>query len=152
MKSEKGITLISVTIYVIVMTLLVAIISIITNYFYQNINLNSTQEDINNQYTKFISYFSEEVNKENNEIRETKTEYSDSGNKISYIIFSSGNQYTFIQENKSIYIGKVKIASYVKNCDFIQLSDTSVEINITFENGEQEINRTNTFNLKNSNF
>ena len=92
------------------------------------------------------------MNKENNEIRETKTEYSDSGNKISYIIFASGNQYTFIQENKSIYIGKVKIASYVKDCDFIQLSDTSVEINITFENGEQEINRTNTFNLKNSNF
>lgn len=152
MKSEKGITLISVTIYVIVMTLLVAIISIITNYFYKNINLNSTQEDINNQYTKFISYFSEEVNKENNKILEINTEYSDSGNKISYIIFASGNQYTFIQENKSIYIGKVKIASYVKDCDFIQLSDTSVEINITFENGEQEINRTNTFNLKNSNF
>ena len=32
MKSEKGVTLISVTIYVIVMTLLVAIISVITNY------------------------------------------------------------------------------------------------------------------------
>ena len=63
MKSEKGVTLISVTIYVIVMTLLVAIISVITNYFYKNVELNSKQEEINNQYTKFISYFTEEVNK-----------------------------------------------------------------------------------------
>ena len=55
MKSEKGVTLISVTIYVIVMTLLVAIISVITNYFYKNVELNSKQEEINNQYTKFIS-------------------------------------------------------------------------------------------------
>ena len=111
MKSEKGVTLISVTIYVIVMTLLVAIISVITNYFYKNVELNSKQEEINNQYTKFISYFTEEVNKENNKILEINTEYSDLGNKISYIIFSSGNQYTFMQENESIYVGKVKIAS-----------------------------------------
>ena len=94
MKSEKGVTLISVTIYVIVMTLLVAIISVITNYFYKNVELNSKQEEINNQYTKFISYFTEEVNKENNKILEINTEYSDLENKISYIIFSSGNQYT----------------------------------------------------------
>ena len=87
MKSEKGVTLISVTIYVIVMTLLVAIISVITNYFYKNVELNSKQEEINNQYTKFISYFTEEVNKENNKILEINTEYSDLGNKISYIIF-----------------------------------------------------------------
>lgn len=152
MKSEKGVTLISVTIYVIVMTLLVAIISVITNYFYKNVELNSKQEEINNQYTKFISYFTEEVNKENNKILEINTEYSDSGNKISYIIFSSGNQYTFMQENESIYVGKVKIASSVKDCDFISVDDTKIEINIIFEGEENDIVRTNTFNLKNSNF
>ena len=93
MKSEKGVTLISVTIYVIVMTLLVAIISVITNYFYKNVELN-----------------------------------------------------------ESIYVGKVKIASSVKDCDFILVDDTKIEINIIFEGEENDIVRTNTFNLKNSNF
>ena len=148
MKSERGITLISITIYVIVMTLLVALISIITNYFYKNINISSKQEEINNQYTKFVSYFSEEVNNPENKILEVKTENDETDNKISYIIFSSGNQYTFVKQNKAIYQGKVKIASFIKDCDFILENETTLKVNITFEGEELDIVRMNTFNMK----
>ena len=148
MKSERGITLISITIYVIVMTLLVALISIITNYFYKNVNISSKQEEINNQYTKFVSYFSEEVNNPENKILEVKTENDETDNKISYIIFSSGNQYTFVKQNKAIYQGKVKIASFIKDCDFILENETALKVNITFEGEELDIVRMNTFNMK----
>ena len=148
MKSERGITLISITIYVIVMTLLVALISIITNYFYKNVNISSKQEEINNQYTKFVSYFSEEVNNPENKILEVKTENGETDNKISYIIFSSGNQYTFVKQNKAIYQGKVKIASFIKDCDFILENETTLKVNITFEGEELDIVRMNTFNMK----
>lgn len=148
MKSERGITLISITIYVIVMTLLVALISIITNYFYKNVNISSKQEEINNQYTKFVSYFSEEVNNPENKILEVKTENDETDNKISYIIFSSGNQYTFVKQNKAIYQGKVKIASFIKDCDFILENETTLKVNITFEGEELDIVRMNTFNMK----
>ena len=148
MKSERGITLISITIYVIVMTLLVALISIITNYFYKNVNISSKQEEINNQYTKFVSYFSEEVNNPENKILEVKTENDETDNKISYIIFSSGNQYTFVKQNKAIYQGKVKIASFIKDCDFILENEKTLKVNITFEGEEVDIVRMNTFNMK----
>lgn len=148
MKSDKGVTLISVTIYVIAMVLLVAVISVITSYFYKNIKLNVTKEDLNKQYTKFISYFSEEANLDNNRLLEVSTDDSVPENKVSYVIFSSENQYTFMQKNKSIYVGKVKIATYVKDCNFIKLNDNSVKVNIVFEADGHTITRTNTFNLK----
>ena len=140
MKSEKGITLISVTIYVIVMSLLVATITIMTNYFYKNVTLNSEQDDLNKQYTKFISYFSEEINRDDNEILEI-------GEDKSYILFSSGNQYTFVAGNKGIYQGRVKIASNITNCTFEQIDSKKIKVTIQGEN----LNRVNTFTLKNTN-
>lgn len=142
MKSEKGITLISVTIYVIVMVLLVAAISIITSYFYKNVNVTTEQDDINKQYTKFVSYFSEEVNREGNSIEAFPDE--DGDNKGTSIIFSSGNQYSFIQENKAIYMGSVKIAANIENCVFEKVNDTVIKVKI--QSGL--FNKTTTFNLR----
>ena len=56
MKSEKGITLISVTIYVIVMLITVAVVSVVTSYFYNNIQQYTVKTDSINEYTKFNSY------------------------------------------------------------------------------------------------
>lgn len=68
MKSEKGITLISIIVYVIAMLLIITIITILTSYFYQNVDINSLTEDFNKQYTSFNVYFLEEVNKKENKI------------------------------------------------------------------------------------
>ena len=38
MKSDKGITLISITIYVIVMAIVVGVVAIISTFFYSNMN------------------------------------------------------------------------------------------------------------------
>ena len=46
MKTEKGVTLISVTIYVIVMLIVVSIITVLTVYFYRNVDVNSANEGI----------------------------------------------------------------------------------------------------------
>lgn len=70
MKSEKGITLVSVIIYVIAMLIIVTVVSVITSYFYKNINTGSLKENLNQQYTKFNSFFIEEVNKKGNKIVE----------------------------------------------------------------------------------
>ena len=68
MKTEKGVTLISVTIYVIVMLIVVSIITVLTVYFYRNVDVNSANEDFNQQYTRFNSYFTEEINRKGNKI------------------------------------------------------------------------------------
>lgn len=108
MKSEKGVTLISLTIYVIVMTVVVGIIAVISGIFFKNIN---DLEETNplEEYTNFNTYFSNEVNKEGIKVLKYDSDY---------IIFDNGVQYTFIQENKGIYMNKVKICKDVQKCIF----------------------------------
>lgn len=61
MKSQKGITLISLTIYVIVMALVIGVIAILSTFFYSNMkDINQTVDPIT-EYTKFNSFFSDEV-------------------------------------------------------------------------------------------
>ena len=68
MQKEKGVTLISVTIYIIVMLIIVSVITVITSYFYNNVDVNAVSQDINQQYTRFNTYFTEEINKKGNKV------------------------------------------------------------------------------------
>ncbi len=146
MKSEKGITLISVILYVIVMLLVVTIASILTGYFYNNIDINNTEQNANVEFTKFNSFFTEEVNIRGNTILESDTEGTSTGQK--YIVFSTGNQYTYIKNNKAIYKNNSKIASDIEEFNIkINNSDgkTTIEIELTSGN----ISKTTTYALKN---
>lgn len=116
MKNNRGITLTSLIIYVIGMVIVVSIISTLTAFFYKNIDITDI-DDTTSQYTKFSSIFLDEINRDNNKVIEYKTTL-ENDNKVSYIIFSSGNQYTFKSENSSIYKNKIKICDNVEDCDF----------------------------------
>lgn len=133
MKSEKGITLISLTIYIIVMVIVIAMVSVISTYFYKNARSASDAIDPITEYTKFNSFFSEEVNHSNIKVLECKS---------NYIIFDNGVQYSFIPENKGIYKNKVKIVSEVENCKFeydISNGKEVVTVNLKIkENYEKE--------------
>ena len=57
--------------------------------------------------------------------------YEKDSKKISYIIFSSGNQYTYKEENKSIYKNNIKICSQIDNCEFSYIyQDSKYKISI----------------------
>ena len=127
MQTERGVTLISATIYIIVMLIIVTIITVLTSYFYKNVDIHSATQNLNQQYTKFNSYFTEEVNKKGNKIldiqspiklNDEEAEVQNNVKKQNYIIFSSGNQYTYIPKNKGIYMNKVKIAQNITGCIF----------------------------------
>lgn len=115
MRSNKAITLTSLIIYVIGMVIVVSTIATITSFFYKNIDIENINDDSTTQYTKFLSIFSDEINKGNNRVVDCKIT-EENGEKISYIIFTSGNQYTF--KNKSIYRNKIKICDNIDDCDF----------------------------------
>ncbi len=143
MQNEKGVTLISVTIYIIVMLIIVAVITVLTSYFYHNVDINSASQNLNQQYTKFNSYFTEEVNKKGNKLLEIGETENESGNGTQkYIIFSSGNQYTYIPENQGIYMNQVKIAQNITGCTFTSNQEengkTTIMVIIQGENFERE--------------
>ena len=100
MKSEKGVTLISLTIYIIAMTIVIGVISLVSTFFYKNTKSSSNQIDPMTEYTKFTNFFTEEVNHKGIQILECKD---------NYVVFDDGVQYTYIPENRGIYRNKVKI-------------------------------------------
>lgn len=131
MKNNKGVTLTSVIIYVIGMAIVIGTISTLTSFFYNNIEVSEINDDSTTQYTKFSSIFLEEINKENNFIVDCKTT-TENGEKISYIIFYTGNQYTF--KNNSIYKNKIKICQNIDDCDFsYSFVDSVYKIKVNFK-------------------
>ena len=92
--------------------------TVITSYFYKNININTKKYDYLGEFTKFQSFFTEETNKDENEVLAISD--NQGGSDQVYVVFSSGNQYTFVRANEAIYMNKVKIAKYVKNCVFME--------------------------------
>lgn len=73
MKSQKGITLISLTIYVIALAIVVGVVAIISTFFYKNVN--SVDDNVNpvTEYTKFNSFFTDEVNRNGIKVLECGT-------------------------------------------------------------------------------
>ena len=148
MQNEKGVTLISVTIYIIVMLIIVAVITVLTSYFYHNVDINSASQNLNQQYTKFNSYFTEEVNKKGNKLLEIGETENESGNGTQkYIIFSSGNQYTYIPENQGIYMNQVKIADNITGCDFTSNREENGKTTITVTIQGDNFERKTTYTL-----
>ena len=144
MKSEKGITLISITRYVIVLAIVIGVMAILSRFFYSNMNNINSSIDPITEYTKFNSFFSDEVNHKNIKILQSGT--TEDGQN--FIVFSNGIQYTYIPDNKAIYMNKVKIAKGVDECTFTEdIKNGKTIINVNFKAGDKE--RNTTYTLKN---
>lgn len=139
MKTEKGVTLISLTIYIIGMTIVIAVISVVSGYFYKNYNTTSKKIDYVTEYTRFNSFFADEANHSNIKV----LDYD-----IDYIVFDNGVQYTYIPENRGVYRNKVKICNEVENCTFnyeIKNGKAVVKVSLQINSKTKET----TYTLKN---
>lgn len=111
MKNQKGITLTSLVIYIIITMMGTAILASIMAYFSKDVrDMTSNNIDLV-ELDKFYSYFLQDVKKTNNEIsRITK--------KI--VEFEQGNTYTY--QNHAIYLSnennEIKIADNIQKCKF----------------------------------
>lgn len=125
MKSQKGVTLTSLVIYIIVATILIGTMAVLSSNSFSNIDILKDQANYAVEYNKFNIFFILDV-KNNKTANVTNTQ----------IIFEDGNKYEY-KEN-AIYRNEVKIANNIKSC--------------TFTPGNYTINNTNknliTVNLK----
>lgn len=140
MKSESGVTLSSIIIYIITMLIVVSLVSILTGFFYKNVDIDSENSLAIKQYTKFDSYFSVDINRKGNRVieAENKTEEID-GNvyETNYITFSSGNTYVYSSQNQAIYYNNIKICTLVDKCTFnYEFTDSVYNITVEFEAGD----------------
>jgi len=106
MESEKGITLISLIIYVIVMLIVVTIIGTVTSYFYANVNKEYTE----NAYTEseLEMYLVKDLKNKKITIGNTDDFESGTSNMIT-IIFEDGTSVVYTITDDGIYRNQVKI-------------------------------------------
>lgn len=133
MKSEKGITLTSLVIYVIGITIIFAVVANLTIYF--NKNSRTIEYTTNNsaQITRLNQYLINDTKKENAQITEANE---------NIIIQANGEtiKYTYDKNSKGIYRNKVKIANDVQSLEIkkdIIYDKTKLLLNITIGMQEQ---------------
>ena len=135
MKNQKGITLTSLVVYIVVMVIVLGVMSTIINTFYENTDSiqGDTQEII--EFNNFNTYFLKEVKKKDNKLDSIKD---------NYILFASGNSFSLV--NNSIYYNDIEISSGVKEFIIKQglngngVDETIVYITIKFEEFSKSIN------------
>lgn len=66
MKSNKGITIVSLIIYIIVLTVVVGVVSTLTKYFYRNMDETTISNKTSEQYSRFIEYITDDINSREN--------------------------------------------------------------------------------------
>lgn len=62
MKSTKGMTIISLVVYIIVLSVVIGTISLMVNYFYKNTGESVILSNSSEAYSRFITYISEDIN------------------------------------------------------------------------------------------
>ena len=125
MKTQKGVTLISVTIYVLVMAIVVGIIATISSFFYTNVTTVDEAGKNAAEFSEFNRSFLIDVKEKGNKVQEIAPDGS------------YGIKYTI--KNGAIYRDSVKICGNVKSAKFTQGYDfdkTIITVEITI--GEKD--------------
>ena len=128
MKSQKGITMISLILYVASFLVITATIAGITTFFYNNIEILDDSIGSNSQYNKFNLYLLNECKKQDNELlawREsnTKKDISKIVNGLAitdkFITFknTTGQKNSFIYDaaNEDLYYNSIKLCDKVED-------------------------------------
>ena len=123
MKSEKGITLTSLVIYIMVATIVIATMAIVSSFFFSNINLVRDQDKYAVEFNKFNMFFVNDV--KNNKTAQVQTHK---------ITFEDGTIYEYRAEDKSVYRNGTKVAELVQELTFTadtyQVENTSTVKNL----------------------
>lgn len=135
MKNQKGITLVSLVVYVIVMIIVLGVLSAIINQFYKNNDSMEADTEEILKFNKFNTYFLKEAKLKDNKVDNVSD---------NYILFSSGNSFSL--SGDAIYYNNIQICKGVKEFVVQQGKDGNGEnenivyIQLSFDNFTKSIN------------
>lgn len=138
MKSNKGITLVSLVVYIIVMIIVIGVMGAIASNFYNNTNSMQVDTEEILEFNNFNTYFLKEIKAPENAVDTI-------GNEGEYILFESGNSFSF-SDNK-IYYNDMKICEKVQRMKIESLVDENgniiddvIHVEITFSGFSKSMN------------
>ena len=128
--NQKGVTLVSIVLYVVALTIVVAIMTTVSTYFFTNIGGVLHTPKYLSEFNKFTMFF----------VTDTK-DYSSANVTSNTIVFEDGPTYKF--QDGAIYRNDLKIAEYIMDCNFtmspyIINSFSKNIINVNLKIGESE--------------
>lgn len=143
MKSEKGVTLTALAVYITVFILIILIMSFVSNYFFENVGQIKDSPKYVSEFNKFSMFFVADVKRNTTLISCSDTELE----------FADGTKY--IYKDNAVYRNDVKIAQYFKNFSFKQseytqnsFTKTTVIVKAELENETNKMERQIEFVLK----
>lgn len=134
MKSNRGVTLTSLIIYIIGLSIVIGTLSIVSRYFYKNINKVALNQTAQEEYSKLLSYLTKDVNDENIILIQSGV------NDLDCIIFKfkDGTEHQYMYYDSVIYYISVDNANEKKIVLCSDVSEPSEEI-FKFTDGKIEI-------------
>lgn len=136
MKSQKGVTMLSLILYVASFLTVTAVVAGITTFFYNNIEILDTKIGSNSQYNKINLYMLNECKKQgtslfawqNTSTSETglptnKDKITDKTNASqTFITFEDGNgnrnSFIYVNSEKNLYYNNIKIGEDIQDFKF----------------------------------
>lgn len=131
-KSQKGITMISLVIYIGCFLIVAGTIGAITIFFYNNTSLLNSEVYSSAEYNKLNMYLVKESEEKGNSF----VNFDNSGN-IYTLTFSNGNVYTFDKDNNLLYFNMVCLCEDVQGFNVLTDYTTGkevVKVKIDFSN------------------
>lgn len=107
MKSENGVTLTALVIYIAIATILISAMGLLSSYFYSNMKLIKTDSNYVVEYNKFNMFFVQDV--KSNTTADVTTDS---------ITFENGTKYQY--KDRRIYRNDKEIATNIKSAVFSQ--------------------------------
>lgn len=134
MKSKRGVTLMSLTVYIMLMLIVIAILATVRANFQSNIKEISKEGTEVLEINKFNMYFLQEVKKQGNEINAISEDR---------IEFKTGNKYIFDSDDNIIYLNEnIKIAQDIETCIFSfkqENGKTIINVTIKAKNSDVQV-------------
>lgn len=143
MKNNKGVSLISLSLYVIVAAVVIGTLTFMNANFFSKLSETTAKTELMNEYAKFISVFLKDLKNSDKVIEYTDTKIKFSNN-VTYEIKAIKNE-DGTNEQYAIYRDSVKTCEGIKDStaglapafDYNYLENT-VAVTLSFNNGTYE--------------
>ncbi len=146
LRSNRGVTLTSLVIYIVGLVIVIALMGNFTGYFYKNIKDVTISQSAEEQFSKFLSYITKDANSDN-------LIYVQSGaNDKDCVVFKfkDGTEHQYIIQDQSIYYINVDDQNDKKIllCEKVSVSTVKAfsyndkKIDINFNIGDANFSKT----------
>jgi len=144
LKSTKGITMITLVIYISCFVVIAGIVGSITVFFYSNTEILDDEISASSEYNKLNLFLAKESEYVDNKFKEFYIE-----NDISYLTFSNGNIYTFDKENGLIYYNEMCLCEFASDFNVTTDYTSGKEvINVLVKFDEDNISYRTSYTMK----